>query len=158
MDRFWSKVQKTDGCWLWLAGPAGDGYGTFKLNGATLLAHRVSYLLTHGELPDGPGYHGVEIRHTCDVRRCVRPDHLVPGSHWENMQDAAQRKRMGLSSQPGELNAACRFPDLQIAEMRALYAKGGTTQQKIAERFNTTQPVVCNIVNFKKRRVQHASL
>lgn len=75
-DRFWSKVQVTEQCWEWLAARNDFGYGLFWIDGAMQLAHRVSY----GAVPGSP-----ELDHLCRNHACVRPDHLEPVSHAENM-------------------------------------------------------------------------
>ena len=79
--RFWSKVHKTDGCWLWLGAKGSAGYGNFLMpNKPTkALAHRVAYELLVGPIPDG-----LTIDHLCRVRACVRPDHMEPVTRGEN--------------------------------------------------------------------------
>lgn len=72
-DRFWSYVDRTSECWLWLGGRTPNGYGKFWLNGGTALAHRVAYKTTKGPIPEG-----LHIDHLCRVPLCVRPDHLEP--------------------------------------------------------------------------------
>lgn len=84
-DRFWAKV-KTDGpCWLWTGAQMGSlGYGQFRIDPArTDYAHRVSWRLANGEIPDG-----ALVLHRCDVPLCVRPDHLYLGNQADNMRDA----------------------------------------------------------------------
>lgn len=87
-ERFWSKVLKTDTCWLWRAALFSTGYGQFQLDGRPHLAHRVAWSLTEGPIPDG-----MRCLHHCDVRRCVRPDHLFLGTDSDNMQDMVSKGR-----------------------------------------------------------------
>lgn len=71
--RFWSKVDASGDCWLWVAGRTPNGYGKFKIAGQSLGAHRVAWRLLVGPIPDG-----LAIDHLCKVKRCVNPDHLEP--------------------------------------------------------------------------------
>ncbi len=74
LDRFWSKVKKTDGCWLWTDVLQANGYGSIGVGGRSgkkLLAHRISYEISHGPIPEG-----LQIDHLCRVRNCVNPSHL----------------------------------------------------------------------------------
>lgn len=75
MDRFWLKVDKTGegGCWVWTAGKFSSGYGAAVVNGRTRPAHRVSYELVVGDVPDG-----LQLDHLCRNRSCVNPAHLEP--------------------------------------------------------------------------------
>lgn len=77
--RFWSKVSKTDGCWLWQASVDKWGYGWFKLAGKMRRAHSVSYELVVGPVPEG-----LQLDHLCRNPRCVNPAHLEPVTAREN--------------------------------------------------------------------------
>jgi hypothetical protein len=81
--RFWAKVNRTDGCWLWTAGTTtrvpGHGYGRYLNEGKEVLAHRFAYEVAHGPIPDG-----LVLDHLCRVGLCVRPDHLEPVTIAEN--------------------------------------------------------------------------
>lgn len=81
-ERFWSKVDKSNECWLWTATYGRKtGYGRFGVGNQVVKdAHVVSYELTYGPIPEG-----LEIDHKCRVRLCVRPDHLEAVTHSENM-------------------------------------------------------------------------
>ena len=85
---FLRKVRKTDHCWEWTGSVHNTGYGMFYFDGSRVLAHRFSYLIFKGEIPEGH-----QIRHTCDNRTCVRPDHMLTGTHKDNARDAQERKR-----------------------------------------------------------------
>lgn len=88
IPRFWARVQKSDGCWLWTGCVTAQGYGEMSVNGHPTTMHRYSYELHHGPIPKG-----LFVCHTCDVKRCVRPDHLYAGTVADNARDAVQRGR-----------------------------------------------------------------
>ena len=90
MDRFWDKVKKAgpDDCWEWQAGLNNKGYGSFRFEGKIHTAHRFSYLLNVGEIPEGH-----VVRHKCDNRCCVNPAHLETGTCSQNNQDMVNRGR-----------------------------------------------------------------
>ena len=100
-ERFWPKVQKSEDCWLWIAGVNSKGYGVVALprvrgqKHKRLLAPRASWLLHFGDIPEGS-----EICHKCDNPRCVRPDHLFMGSHQDNLKDASRKGRTGPQRHP----------------------------------------------------------
>lgn len=84
--RFWRKVDKAGagGCWLWTSSTRGEGYGKFSGSSVgTDSAHRISYILLVGPIPDG-----LELDHLCRVRNCVNPDHLEPVTNAENVRRA----------------------------------------------------------------------
>lgn len=78
-ERFWSKVEKTDGCWLWTSTTNENGYGRFSIKRRFVSAHRLAYEMTVGPIPDG-----LTIDHLCRVRSCVRPEHLEAVTLQEN--------------------------------------------------------------------------
>jgi len=87
IDKFWSKVQKTDGCWEWQGGRHPDGYGYFVADQKRWQAHRFSALL------DGRDPSGWKVCHRCDNPSCVRPDHLFLGTQKDNMRDMVAKGR-----------------------------------------------------------------
>ena len=85
-ERFLGFIHKTETCWPWGGPHSPDGYGKFRMNGKTMRAHRVSYMFyVDPELSDH-----LMIRHLCNNKRCVNPDHLAPGDAKDNAMD---RKR-----------------------------------------------------------------
>lgn len=91
-ERFWSRVQKTDECWIWTAGATAEGYGEIRVDGVERYAHRLSYEWAKGSIPKG-----LTIDHLCRNPRCVNPDHLETVTRRENtlrgINPAAQNAR-----------------------------------------------------------------
>ena len=87
-ERFWSRVEKTDTCWLWTGRLDKDGYAQMRHGGRQPLVHRLSYENAHGVrlTPDQT------VDHLCNVRNCVNPEHLEVCSAVENMQRAVERR------------------------------------------------------------------
>lgn len=79
-ERFWSKVDRTESCWLWTAVLNSAGYGRFHLDGKMRLAHRVAYEGMVGAIPEA-----AQLDHLCRTRRCVNPSHLEPVTQRENI-------------------------------------------------------------------------
>lgn len=80
LDRFWERVDKTESCWLW-TGALHKGYGRIQNAGVDHQAHRFSYELHVGPIPDG-----LVLDHLCRVRHCVNPAHLEPVANGENVR------------------------------------------------------------------------
>lgn len=80
-DRLLSRIRKTEtGCWEWTGAISSKGYGTLGFQTRDLYAHRASYELFVGPIPDG-----LEMDHLCRNRRCINPEHLEAVTHLENM-------------------------------------------------------------------------
>ena len=88
---FWKRVKKTQICWIWTGRFDGVGYGIIQLGRGEKRkgAHRASWELHYGKIPDG-----LMICHHCDNPSCVRPDHLFLGTQKDNLQDASRKGRM----------------------------------------------------------------
>jgi hypothetical protein len=91
-ERFWSKVEKTAGCWLWIGDKSRrGGYGKIANRGGTTLAHRISYEMENGPIPEG-----LVIDHLCGEQSCVRPAHLEAVTVQVNSSRAASRRGSGV--------------------------------------------------------------
>ncbi len=87
--RFWSKVSGVgDDCWIWMGRVGNKGYGQFAFRQRPVNAHRMAYVLTIGEIPEG-----LWILHRCDTPLCVNPTHLRTGTRSDNVADMVKRKR-----------------------------------------------------------------
>jgi hypothetical protein len=89
--RFFSKVEKTETCWIW-KGSKIRGYGVLFYK-QQIRAHRFSYMIHHGPLDKTK-----VICHKCDNPECVNPDHLYQGTTQENSRDASERNRIRTGS------------------------------------------------------------
>src|SRR4051812_187652 len=89
-ERFMSNVspEPNTGCWLWAGTTQRGGYGKFKAGGANVAAHRYSWQMTHGPVPEG-----LCVLHRCDVPGCVKPEHLFVGTQKENTADMIAKGR-----------------------------------------------------------------
>ena len=146
--RFWSKVQKTDGCWLWTSSCNSNGYGQISSgrgNLRPLAVHRVSWELHNGPIPEDKW-----VLHTCDVRNCVRPDHLYLGTVLENNRDIVNRGRHYMLGH-GELRAGTNHAsailnwDL-VTMIREEHAKGVQVKQ-LALRLGYSASLIWLVVN-----------
>ncbi len=91
IERFWDKVdvRSLAECWLWTAGKFAKGYGAFAYAGHRPgYAHRFSYLLHHGDIPEG-----ALVMHSCDTPACVNPTHLRLGTAGDNARDSVSKGR-----------------------------------------------------------------
>lgn len=128
-QRFWAKVEKTDSCWNWTAYRDAKGYGRFSPNGKPTYAHRVSYRMAFGGIPEG-----MSVDHSCRNRACVRPGHLRLTTAKQNNENhsGAHRnsatgvrgvtvcsrsgKYVALVTHNGRTHYVGKFLDLQAAE------------------------------------------
>jgi hypothetical protein len=141
VDRFWSYVNKTETCWLWTSYLLPNGYAYFsdKVNGRhiRIYIHRFSWELHYGPIPPG-----LCVCHHCDVRHCIRPDHLFLGTVTENAWDMLRKRR----------HPNMKLADAQVIEIRARYAAGGVTQQQLATEYGVYSSNISVIVNHKTWR------
>lgn len=139
-ERFWSKADQ-DGereCWEWNAKRDKDGYGWFSpQHGKKVHAHRVSWMITNGTIPDG-----LYVLHTCDNPGCVNPKHLKLGTHQDNMDDMVARNR--LPSEAGELNHRAKLTWDQVREIRRRYPN--FSQQFIAKEYGVSPKTISKII------------
>lgn len=107
---FWSRVNKTDGCWLWTGSKNSSGYGDLNFMQQHVLAHRLAWTLENGEIPKG-----LLVLHRCDTPLCVRPAHLFVGTDADNVADAVCKGRVHMRITRAKLN------EDQVREIRAAY-------------------------------------
>ena len=142
-QRFWPKVEKTDGCWIWRGFRQKAGYGVTTVDRRCWLTHRVAWTLCCGPIPDGLG-----VLHHCDNPPCVRPDHLFLGTNADNMADMNRKGRGVIPSLAGSDHPAAKMSETQVLEIRRRYAarEPGFTTYRAAEEFGIHQSTAWAIV------------
>lgn len=146
-QRFWKYVRKTATCWLWTGATTNGGYGVINGGGRgskIVRAHRLSYEMHNGIAPGE-----LDVCHVCDNPRCVNPAHLFLGTAAENVEDMIGKGRdlEGRKNRPrGEGHHQAKLTDEQVIAIRAEYAAGGTSLNKLAVKFNVSKRGVLNIV------------
>ena len=135
--RFHMHINKSSGCWLWLAAKDKDGYGFFHLKGKLVKAHRFMWQLINGPIPLNN-----LICHHCDNPPCVRPDHLFAGTLQDNKDDQKRKGRTTI----GERNPSAKLTADQVREIRFLAETTNITQQALANKFGIQQAYVSRIL------------
>ena len=124
-QRFESKINKTEECWLWMGYLISGSYGRFMLKGKNTSAHRFSYMLSNGNIPDN-----LDVRHKCRYKNCVNPEHLELGTHTDNMRD---RIRDGTTNRGNKSNTN-KLTETQVREIRL----SNKSQREIAKEYGIT--------------------
>lgn len=136
LRRFWSRVRKGDGCWIWLGKPTPKGYGIISVDKRHAYAHRFAFALHNGPIPDG-----LDVLHSCDNPLCVNPEHLFLGTHVDNMADMVAKGR----NPRGERMGNTRLSDADARRIRELHRRGLKPKQ-LGAIFGVAPPVIGNIV------------
>jgi hypothetical protein len=138
-ERFWPKVQKGRGCWLWRGATKRNGYGVISTGGRPAkieYAHRVSWELANGR----PVPEGADVCHSCDVPACVKPAHLFTGSRADNMADMARKGR----HRDGETHKVARITAADVRDIIVRLVRG-EAHADIADLYGVSPKHVENI-------------
>ena len=143
-QRFWAKVEKTDGCWLWQAGRDRDGYGVFGVKTESrwvqVRAHRLAYEMTLGSVPEG-----MWVLHRCDNPPCVNPEHLFLGTVRDNVDDSVRKGR----HTRGSRNGTSKLTEIDIPWIRFAREYAGASFGRIAKAYGVTERAIMNITQGK---------
>lgn len=145
-QNFWRRVIKSDGCWLWTGAKHPDPGGAYGYlyagKGVSYkVAHRYAWEITFGPIPDG-----MLVCHRCDVRLCVRPDHLFIGTIADNMADRNAKGRQAY----GERLGSARLTEAEVIAIRTRYARGGVLYRELASEYGISPVQIGHIVTRRK--------
>jgi len=131
IEKFFEKVNKTDGCWLWTGGKTKAGYGMTHINGKQYISSRASYIIHKGEIPEG-----LWICHHCDNPSCVNPDHIYAGSPKQNFTDMSIRERSWKTK-------------LTVEQVKEIYSnrENGVMHKVIAKVYGVSRNTISGILN-----------
>ena len=139
--RFWKYVDKrgADECWEWVGGKNSHGYGATCIDGRYEAAHRASWILHFGRIPEG-----LCVLHHCDNRACVNPAHLFLGTNRDNTIDMYAKGRQG--DIKGEKHPNAKLTVSDVLEIR----KSPLTGTKLGELYGVGQSTINAIKKHKR--------
>lgn len=149
LERFWPKVRVAgdDECWEWMAGRNADGYGTITMGRRgrwrPVRAHRVSWTIAFGAIPDG-----LWVLHRCDNPPCVNPAHLFLGTNLDNDKDRDAKGRG--NPVRGSAHCCAKLSERDVCEIRRELAAREKTQYVIADEFGVTSKAISLIARNKR--------
>lgn len=132
-----------DDCWEWQGAISSNGYGRFCVKNKHRLAHRVSYEMFIGPIPEG-----LNVCHACDNRKCVNPHHLWAGTQSENLSDAVAKGRMFRPNTNGERNGNRKLCTADVVAIREMVA-AGQLKYRVAEKFGVSPSTIGEIIAGK---------
>lgn len=134
------------GCWLWLDGVDGSGYGRLTVDGRRVRAHRVSLIAAVGDIG------ALCALHRCDQPSCVNPEHLFAGTMKDNTQDMLKKGRGRHGPvRRGEDAPMAKLTPASVMEVRMLHAAGATFAD-IGRRYNVSYQSISNIIGGRTWR------
>lgn len=143
-ERFWSYVEKTDSCWIWKGRFVRKGYGSLFFKGKETRAHRASWMIHYGDIPEG-----LHVCHTCDNPECTNPNHLWLGTNYENRQDSVKKGRARGGSLKGSASPNSKLTEEKVLAIRKLYASKEYKQRELAVLFNVDPTTISDIIRRK---------
>lgn len=123
-------------CWEWQGSRHENGYGYVSFANKKLYAHRVSYMIHVGPIPDG-----LDVCHSCDNPPCTNPEHLYPGTRQDNVDDMVRKGR----NPRGEDNKTSKLTNAQVREIRRAHS-AGSTQTELAHQYGVALSTVNAII------------
>lgn len=132
-------LDHTNGCWYWSFSYDSEGYGHVRINGVLEKAHRVSYEVFNGSIPNG-----LMVCHRCDNPACVNPEHLFLGTNSDNMKDMYQK---------GRGNTPVEWAKKLTLEQASEIKQASGTHQTIADKYGIDRTMVGKIKSGRNWKI-----
>lgn len=142
---FLDRIDKSGSCWMWTGYRDKNGYGHLTVDNINRTAHRYSWELVNGSIPDG-----LFVCHKCDNPSCVNPDHLFLGTQADNVKDCHDKGRSSGGSMPGETNPSSKITEDQAKSIFVERNRNRKSLGSIARQYGITEQMVWLIAKGKK--------
>ena len=136
-------VVREDGCWEWIGARCTNGYGQLRFNDRLYMAHRASYEVHVGPIPEG-----MLCCHVCDHKPCINPYHIFLGTNLDNEHDKIAKGRAVYVR--GEKHGLAILNEKDAAEIKFLALEGQLSNAEIAETYGVSRDTVSNIKTGKR--------
>lgn len=146
-DYFMPGTPGTD-CWEWTGSRNQAGYGVVRMTDSSFPAHRVSYELFIGPIPEGWC-----VCHRCDNPPCCHPDHLFLGTPADNTRDMMSKDRHVRGIVYGESCGTHKLSERDVLDIRRRYAERSSTQVELSAEYGISKNHTCAII--KRHAWQH---
>lgn len=143
-ERFYEKVSQGGECWEWIAGKNASGYGIMGFSGKCVLAHRVSFEMHKGAIPDG-----LCVLHSCDNPSCVNPAHLSLGTQAENIRQRDERGRTGRTMGVlGEQHYGSKLTESAVRDIRS----SSLSRYELADKYGVSHVTIGKVIRGESWR------
>lgn len=141
--RFWEKVRVggSRSCWDWKGHKHHKGHGQFYFRGRAHYAHRISWILTFGEI-----LNGLCVLHHCDNPKCVNPFHLFLGTQQDNILDMISKGRDRRGIFPGTKSPNAKLTEAKVKRIREFFEVEAATVRELSKMFNVSETLIRRIV------------
>lgn len=148
IERFESKIVKTDDCYAWTAHCIKGGYGIISIQRNIYLAHRIAYYIKDKNFDQT-----LHVLHKCDNPSCVKFDHLFLGSHEDNMKDMSSKGRARSVPKVGKHNGMAKFNFDTISNIRSDFKSDNYSRWDLVRKYNISKSHLDAVLINKYRNV-----
>lgn len=143
-QKFWLNVDKggVDQCWNWKASKLKSGYGHCWDGEKSDYSHRLAYIYAVGSIPEG-----MNIIHSCSNPSCCNPAHLKLGTPADRAHHRDAMGRNGSYKCRGENHLNARVTNIQVQQIRKLYAVEDVTQAKLSRQLGISYSIIWSVIH-----------